>query len=129
MPPSAIERRIAITRPRIAGAEADTQARLAEFDGTVLGALEETEVALSGYAHSLERRQALQSARDQAKRAADITGAQLREGTVDSLRVLDVQRTYAEAEAALADQDAEVSRRQIDVFRALAGGWSVAQNS
>lgn len=111
-------------RARIAGAEADTQARLAEFDGTVLGALEETETALSGYAHSLERRQALQSARDQAKRAADITDAQLREGAVDSLRVLDVQRTYAEAEAALAEQDAEVSRRQIDLFRALAGGWS-----
>jgi len=48
----------------------------------------------------------------------------LREGTVDSLRVLDVQRTYAETEAALADQDAQVSRRQIDLFRALGGGWS-----
>ncbi|WEK48481.1 MAG: efflux transporter outer membrane subunit [Candidatus Andeanibacterium colombiense] len=111
-------------RARIAGAEADTQARLAEFDGAVLGALEETEVALSDYSHALQRRQALQAARDQAKRAADITAAQLREGTVDSLRVLDVQRTYAETEAALADQDAVVSRRQIDLFRALAGGWS-----
>ncbi|MCB5426443.1 TolC family protein [Altererythrobacter sp. CC-YST694] len=111
-------------RARIAAAEADSHARLAEFDGAVLGALEETETALSGYAHSLERRRSLQSARDQAKRAADITDAQLREGTVDSLRVLDVQRTYAEAEAALADQDAQVSRRQIDLFRALGGGWS-----
>ncbi|KPL66804.1 transporter [Erythrobacter sp. SG61-1L] len=111
-------------RARIAGAEADSQARLAEFDGAVLGALEETETALSGYARSLDRRRALQSARDQAKRAADITDAQLREGTIDSLRLLDAQRTYAETEAALANQDAEVSRRQIDLFRALAGGWS-----
>ncbi len=117
-------------RARIAGAEAETQARLAEFDGAVLGALEETEVALSNYARSLERRQALQSARDQAKRAADITDAQLREGAVDPLRLLDVQRTYAETEAALAEQDAIVSRRQIDLFRALAGGWSeAARNS
>lgn len=110
-------------RARIAAAEADTQGRLAAFDGAVLGALEETETALSSYARSLERRQALQSARDQARRAAEITDAQLREGSVDSLRTLDVQRTYAEAEAALADQDAEVSRRQIDLFRALGGGW------
>ncbi|MBO9601137.1 MAG: TolC family protein [Novosphingobium sp.] len=116
-------------RARIAGAEADTQARLAEFDGTVLSALEETETALSGYGHALERRQALQSARDQAQRAAAITDAQLREGTVDSLRLLDAQRTYAEAQAALADQDAEVSRRQIDLFRALAGGWSAQSSS
>ncbi len=111
-------------RARIAAAEADTQARLAQFDGAVLGALEETEVALSDYARSLERRQALQAARDQAKRAADITDAQLREGAVDSLRVLDVQRTYAETEAALAEADAAVSQRQIGLFRALAGGWS-----
>ena len=111
-------------RARIAGAEADTQARLAEFDGTVLSALEETETALSSYARSLERRQALQSARDQAERAAEITSAQQREGAIDALRLLDVQRTYTETEAALAEQDAEVSRRQIDLFRALGGGWS-----
>lgn len=110
-------------RARIAAAEADTQARLAEFDGAVLGALEETEAALSGYGRSLERRQALQSARDQARRAADIVEVQRREGAVDSLRSLDVQRTYAEAEAALAEQDAVVSRRQIDLFRALGGTW------
>lgn len=111
-------------RARIAAAEADTQARLAAFDGTVLQSLEETEVALSNYARSLERRQALQAARDQASRAAEIASAQQREGAVDALRQLDVQRTYTEAEAALADQDAEVSRRQIDLFRALGGGWA-----
>ena len=32
--------------------------------------------------------------------------------------------TLAEAKAQLADQDAEVSRAQIDVFRALGGGWT-----
>jgi NodT family efflux transporter outer membrane factor (OMF) lipoprotein len=112
-------------RARIAAAEAETQARLAEFDGAVLGALEETEVALSSYTRSLERRQALVAARDQAARAAEITRAQQREGAVDALRFLDVQRTYTEAEAALAEQDAEVSRRQVDVFRALGGGWAI----
>jgi outer membrane protein TolC len=111
-------------RARIALAEAETQARLAQFDGAILAALEETEVALSSYTRSLERRQALLAARNQAARAAEITGAQQREGAVDALRLLDVQRTFTEAEVALADQDAEVSRRQVDLFRALAGGWS-----
>lgn len=112
------------TRARIAGARADSQIALATFDGTVMRALEETETALSGYARALERRQALKAARDSAETAATITRAQQREGAIDSLQLLDTERTFAEAEAALAEQDATVAQAQIDVFRALAGGWS-----
>lgn len=111
-------------RARIAAAEAETQASLARFDGTVLGALEETETALSGYARALEQRQALRAAREQAAKAARIVRAQREEGAADSLAWLDAERTAAEAEAALAAQDAAISRRQIALFRALAGGWS-----
>ncbi|HYZ48149.1 MAG TPA: TolC family protein, partial [Sphingomonas sp.] len=46
-------------RARVAEANADSRAALAQFDGTVLQALEETETALSGYARILERRAAL----------------------------------------------------------------------
>lgn len=112
------------TRARIAGAKADGHAALAAFDGAVLNALEETETALSNYARALERRQSLKAARDSAEKAATITRAQRREGAIDSLQQLDTERTFAEAEAALALQDALVAQAQIDVFRALAGGWS-----
>jgi NodT family efflux transporter outer membrane factor (OMF) lipoprotein len=111
-------------RARIAAAEADTQGSLARFDGVVLSALEETETALSNYARAQERRAALQSAAEQAERAANITRAQQREGSINSLARLDSERTLAEARAQLAAQDAAVSRAQIDVFRALGGGWS-----
>ncbi|MES2291327.1 MAG: efflux transporter outer membrane subunit [Pseudomonadota bacterium] len=111
-------------RAKIAAARADTQASLATFDGTVLRALEETETALSTYARALDRRTALQAARNEAARAAMITRAQQREGAVDSLAWLDAERTAAETEAALAAQDAAIARSQIDVFRTLAGGWS-----
>lgn len=111
-------------RARIAAAEADAQASLAAFDGAVLRALEETETALSSYARSLEQRQALRAARDQAERAARIVRAKRVEGASDSLEWLDAERTFAETEAVLAAQDAQISRRQIAVFRALAGGWS-----
>lgn len=111
-------------RARIAAAEAETQASLARFDGTVLRALEETETALSGYARALEQRQALRAAREQSAKAARIVRAQREEGAADSLAWLDAERTAAEAEAALAAQDAAISRRQIALFRALAGGWS-----
>jgi len=111
-------------RARIALAEADAQNALAAFDGAVLVALEETETALSRYARSLERRAALQSASEQAERAARIVRAQQREGAINSLARLDAERTLAEAKADLAFQDAAVSRAQIDLFRALGGGWS-----
>ena len=111
-------------RARVAGAEADSQAALATFDGTVLVALEETETALSNYQRAVERRAALQAARDQAAAAARITRAQQREGAVDSLVALDAERTFADAEAALALADAQIARSQIDLFRALGGGWS-----
>jgi len=111
-------------RARIAGAEADSQAALAIFDGTVLNALQETETALSSYARSLERRQTLQAARDSAEQAARIARASQREGAIDGLQLLDTERTFSETQAALAEQDASVSAAQIDLFRALGGGWS-----
>lgn len=111
-------------RARIDAAKADTQGSLAAFDGTVLTALQETETALSAYAGAIDRRRALQSASEQAERAARIVRSQQREGTVNSLDRLDAERTLAEAKAQLAEQDAQVSRAQIDVFRALGGGWT-----
>jgi len=110
-------------RARVAGAEAQGHADLARFDKAVLTALEETETALSRYAAEIEKRQALQSARDQAEQAARITRAQLREGRADSLAVLDAERTLAEAEADLAASDARLADAQVDLFRALGGGW------
>lgn len=110
-------------RARVAGAKADTQAALAAFDGTVLQALEETETALSSYQQTLLRRQALLAARDQAERAATITRARQREGDISSLEQLDAERTAADTQGALADADAQLSTSQIQLFRALGGGW------
>jgi outer membrane protein TolC len=112
-------------RARVAGAEADTQAALAMFDGTVLQALEETETALSNYQQSVSRRDALRDARAQAETAARITRARQREGDISSLELLDTERTAAETEAALAEAEARIAVAQIDLFRALGGGWQI----
>lgn len=113
-------------RARVAEAQADTQAALATFDGTVLEALKETETALASYQQALNRRDALRSARDEAETAARITRARQREGDISSLELLDAERTAAETEAALAEADANIARTQIDLFRALGGGWDFA---
>jgi len=110
-------------RARVAGAQADTQAALATFDGTVLEALQETETALSNYQQAVRRRDALRGARDEAEAAARITRARQREGDIDSLDLLDSERTAADAEAALAEADARIATAQVDLFKALGGGW------
>lgn len=110
-------------RARIAEAKADRDGALASFDGTVLRALQETDTALSAYAQSLNRRQALARARDDAANAARIVQARQREGQVDTLTLIDAERTNAEAEAALARSKFAVASAQIDLFRALGGGW------
>ncbi len=111
-------------RARIAGAEADTRGALASFDGSVLTALQETETALSTYARELDRRTRLQSARDNAATAARITRARQREGQIDFLDVLDAERTLADADTDLAAADSRIADAQIDLFRALGGGWA-----
>jgi outer membrane protein TolC len=113
-------------RARVAGAEADSQAALATFDGIVLRALEETETALFTYARQLDRRTALKAARDEAEAAARITRASQREGQIGSLELLDAERTFADAEAGLAEADARIAAAQVDLFRALGGGWQSA---
>lgn len=110
-------------RARIAGAKADTHEALAQFDGTVLVALQETETALSAYGRELERNAALVSARDEAERAVRITRARQREGQIDFLEVLDAERTFADAQADLAASSAQVANRQVALFQALGGGW------
>lgn len=111
-------------RAKIAAAKADGAASLATFDGTVLRALEETETALSTYANALERRATLKSARDEAARAARISLARQREGQIDFLTVLDALRTQAAADADLATANRAVAFAQVDLFRALGGGWT-----
>ncbi|PNB35951.1 transporter, partial [Pseudomonas sp. FW305-130] len=42
---------------------------------------------------------------------------------IDFLEVLDAERTFADADADVAAADARIADAQIDLFRALGGGW------
>lgn len=111
-------------RARIEQAGAGADAALATFDQTVLVALQETETALADYANELDRRAALEAARDQAATAARLSRLRFDAGADSFLTVLDAERTLAAADAQLAASDALVTTYQIALFKALAGGWS-----
>ena len=118
---------ISATRARIAQAEAGTDIALANFDQTVLVALQETETALSAYANELDRRAALTTARDRAADAERLSRLRFDAGADSFLSLLDAQRTLAQADAALAASEAQVSNNQITLFKALAGGWATEE--
>jgi multidrug efflux system outer membrane protein len=114
-------------RARIRGAEASTVAALASFDGKVLTALRETESALTVYAHDLDRRTALQAARDRAAEAAGQADTLYRDGRQDAFSDLDAQRTLASSDSALAQAESKVADDQVNLFLTLGGGWQADQ--
>jgi NodT family efflux transporter outer membrane factor (OMF) lipoprotein len=114
-------------RARVRAAEAGADAAFANFDGKVLTALRETESALTVYAHDLDRRAALQAARDRAAEAADQSERLYRDGRQDAFANLDAQRVLASSDSALAQADSKVAEDQVNLFLALGGGWQVDQ--
>jgi NodT family efflux transporter outer membrane factor (OMF) lipoprotein len=112
-----------VVRARIAQADAQVQADLANFDGTVLEALRQAETALARYARGRDQVQALGLARDSAARSSDQAGQLFRFGRSDFLAVLDAQRTLANSEARRTQAEVQLLDDQITVFEALGGGW------
>ncbi|HEY0013312.1 MAG TPA: TolC family protein [Allosphingosinicella sp.] len=112
-----------VARARIAQAEASAQAALARFDGAWLGALEETESALTRYAAELDRVAILRRARAGSAEAARVARLRYRAGREPFQIVLEAERTLSLAEANLAQAEAQRSDTLVSLFLALGGGW------
>ncbi|WP_022683415.1 efflux transporter outer membrane subunit [Sphingobium bisphenolivorans] len=113
-----------VVKARIVQADAQVQADLASFEGSVLEALRQTETALETYRRDAERAAALGRARDSASVSAAQAGKLFRFGRGDFLSLLDAQRSLASAEASAAAARVQLVQDQIAVFLALGGGWS-----
>jgi NodT family efflux transporter outer membrane factor (OMF) lipoprotein len=116
----------AVARARIRQARAGSDASLAEFQGTILTALRETEQALARYAAALEQNAALERAAESAQRAADQTKQRFDSGRDNFLNLLVAEQNRAAARQALAQSDTNVANLQISLFKALGGGWEGA---
>ena len=89
----------------------------------MLDGLRQTETALAAYARENDRYAALAKARGDAATAAGQADTLYRFGRTDFLSVLTAQAALTTAEANLANSDALRIDRQVDVFKALGGGW------
>jgi NodT family efflux transporter outer membrane factor (OMF) lipoprotein len=114
---------LVVGRARVAQAEAGAEGALANFEGSWLRALEETESALARYARELDRREALRRARAQSADAARVARLRFQAGRDPFQIVLDAERSLAGIEAELARSEAQLSDYSVSLFLALGGGW------
>lgn len=103
--------------------DALTEELLANYEQTVLTAVEDVETAMAAYVQELLRREALQRSVVAARASVNLVDTLYRSGLTDFQNVLDTQRSQFEQEDALAESQGLVTQYLIDVYQALGGGW------
>ena len=111
---------------QIKAADARTEASLAQYQQTVLTALEETENALVNYNREKVRRELLSSAAQASVRAHELAYLRFEEGISDFLTVLDVELRLLQDQQRLAQSETATATSLAALYKALGGGWETA---
>ena len=96
------------------------------FQRTVLQAWHEVDDALSSYDAEQRRRDQLTEVVQQEQIALGVAQQRYREGAIDFLNVLTVQRDLLNAESDLAQSRAIAAINLVTLYKALGGGWETA---
>jgi NodT family efflux transporter outer membrane factor (OMF) lipoprotein len=96
------------------------------FQKTVLRAWKEVDDALTAYRETQRRRADV--ARSVTENQAALQAARQRysEGAIDFLNVIATQAQLLQSENDLADSDTQIATNLVNLYRALGGGWEVA---
>jgi multidrug efflux system outer membrane protein len=108
-------------RARLRGAHGATEEALADYEQTMLLALEETETALVTYRQQQERLVKLTDEVRESARAAGIARLRYREGVSEFLSLLDAERTQLQAESNAAQAEADLFTAIVGLYRAVGG--------
>jgi NodT family efflux transporter outer membrane factor (OMF) lipoprotein len=111
------------TKARVDQAKAGRDEAEAKYEGTVLGALKDADVALSRYGHERENAVSLRAVEDSATHAATLTEQRYRAGTTTALDWLDAERTRYSAEQNRIQSDAQVIKYYVALQKSLGLGW------
>lgn len=103
--------------------EQQQQAAAIDYQRTVLGAWHEVANALSDYAAEQRHYRALAEAVAQNQQALDAAGQRYREGAIDFLNVLNVQRALLETQSAQVASATQAALERVKLYKALGGGW------
>jgi multidrug efflux system outer membrane protein len=108
---------------RIKAADASAEASLAQYEQTVLNALEETENALVDYNQQRARRALLASAAQASEKADELAHLRFKEGVSDFLTVLDTESRLLQDQDRLALSETTTATALAALYKALGGGW------
>jgi outer membrane protein, multidrug efflux system len=111
---------------QVQGARARTDTALAQYEKTVLNALEDTENALVTHARTRDQLIHATDAAQSSASAAKLARIRYEGGIVDFLDVLDAERTQLEAEDRMAQSRTDAATSLVAVYKALGGGWEGA---
>jgi NodT family efflux transporter outer membrane factor (OMF) lipoprotein len=111
-------------KANIATQDALLEQALLGYKSAVLTALEDVENALAALADADERRQRLEQAAESARETLQLAEQRYAGGLTDFLTVLDSRRTLLNLENDLASSSGQLSGAQIQLYKALGGGWS-----
>lgn len=109
---------------RVQSARADEALLL--WQKTVLRAVQEVEDSLLVRSQEAERRAALVLTVDHRRRSLQRAESLHREGQIDLLTLLDVQRSVLSADLALSESQLQQALADVQLYKALGGGFSMA---
>jgi outer membrane protein, multidrug efflux system len=110
-------------RARLDATRADSSAQLAQYQQTVLLALEDVENSLVNYARAQDRTTQLEHATEDSREATKLARVRYTDGATGLLDLLDAQREQLQTEESLAESRSSSGVAAVSLYRALAGGW------
>lgn len=114
-------------RANIGVQNARVEQALVNYERTILTSFEDVENALSAFSREQARMDSLAQAVQSNKRAFELANQLYTNGLTDFLRVLDSQRALFASEDALVDSQRSVVTNLVALYKALGGGWRVAE--
>ncbi len=121
-----------LDRPRLAaqlrGQEARTEQAVVAYERAVQTAFSESDQALVRLAADRRRVATLRSGEAQAQRAFEAAQQLYARGLTDLPTLLDAERAYRNSRTGAIQAQVQALRRSVQVFNALGGGWSPAQD-
>jgi outer membrane protein TolC len=107
--------------------DARFQALLINYQNTVLKAQQEVENALIAFLKSQQRAEKLAGSAAAAKKSVDLAFLQYSEGITDFTTVLTAEQNLLTVQDSLAITVGEISNNLVKVYRAMGGGWQLAE--
>jgi multidrug efflux system outer membrane protein len=115
-------------RARVSAAEARAQAALDNYESVVLRALEETESAFVTFGKQQASLIALRQSAVASENAAQLARLRFDYGIADFLAVLDAERVRIDAVDHVAQTETQLYVSLVAIYKALGGGWEVAEH-